>query len=312
MGFQYGASVYPIDPSGAPTLLSVCDPALAKILDFLKFSILKYANAAVTTMLSIPSTDRSTVTIQSAVGEVIPVDPDTVAKVYELQLPLLCGWPVSTKYDDRTLNWTSDIRLIRLAYVLPAFTVMQSAFWSPLLNSISQICNAALKAGHDVDYNADERILKANSISAARLVSAEFGSYDLHNKREPPYFPCWIGELELVQQVQPYSVGDIPFAGADFTASHQQRGNISTFISADAIVGATTIRIGSTTDVQEKDILRIGEGTGRDEQVSVVTITDGTHLVIAAPGLAFAHTSAQADTVTRVPVQIIDAKSDVG
>jgi hypothetical protein len=58
--------------------------------------------------------------------------------------------------------------------------------------------------------------------------------------------------------------------------------------------------------------ISIGFGTLRAEYASVTAIPNSTHLTIAAPGLVFAHTLAQADVVTQAPIDIVNAKTDVG
>lgn len=310
MAFIYGGSSYPLDVGSNSTLLPVCDPALAKILSFLRFVIGKYANAAVTAALSVPSTDRSTVNIQSAIEQTVPIDPDTIARSEQFQFPLFAGWSKSTRYGDKTLNWTMDTRTIGLAYILPPFTSHQSILWTPLLNSVSQICNAAIKAGHDVDYNDDERIFFDNRITAARLVSADFGHYDFAGKQTPPYFPAWVAELEIVEKQQPLSTGLDDFAGADIVVTQQAEDDVSTRVAANAAASDTTLQVVSTVGFFDLDVAVIGAGTVREETVSIVTVVDATHFTVSA--LAFAHTAVQADTVARKPVTIVSAKTDVG
>jgi hypothetical protein len=146
-----------------------------------------------------------------------PIDPDTIARAEELQFPALCGWPKSTQYNSKTLNWIADKRTIGLAYILPPLAAYQAILWTPALNSISQICNAAIKAGHDVGYNSDERIVADNFITSARLMSAEFGHYDFAGKKTPPYFPAWVAELELMGDADAHTVGLDDLVGTDIT-----------------------------------------------------------------------------------------------
>lgn len=312
MGFQYGSTVYPLVAGEATSLLPVCDPALAKILDYLKFAILKYANAAIIATVAIPETDDSATTIQSAIRQVAPIDPDTIARAEQWQFPLWCGWSKSVKYNHKTLNWVCDVRRVGLAYILPPLTASQSIRWLPILNSISEICNAALAAGHDVDYNDNERILVDNQITAARLISADFGAYDFAGSGKPPYFPAWVADLELEKKQSSYTTGLVDFDGADIVATHQSDDDLSTTIAANASIGATSILVASSAGFHELDVVVIGKDTVREEEVVVTAIPDATHLTIGAPGLAIAHTLAQADAVARKPVQIINAKSDVG
>lgn len=310
MGFQYGKSVYPLDVGTNTSLLPVCDPALAKVLDYLRFAIRKYADPAVLAALQIPTTDVTAATIQSAVQQVVPIDPDTIARHEQFQFPLLAGWSKSTKYDDKSLNWTLDKRTIWLAYILPPLTGYQSVIWTPLLNAVSHICHTALRAGGDVDYRSGERIAADNIINSIRLVSADFGHYDFAGKQTPPYFPAWVAELELVEQQAAYTTGLTPFAGADVTITQQALDDVSTIVAANAAIGATTLQVASTDGFNALDVATVGAGTAREETVSIVAIVDATHFTVSA--LSFAHTSAQADVVARKPVTMLQAKSDVG
>lgn len=313
MAFQYGKAIFPLDAGTNTSLLPVCDPALAKILDYLRFAIRKYAETAILSAIrTTKPIDRDEYVLSSAVMQVVPVDPSTIAGIEQLQFPLWCGWPKSTKYGSRTLNWVQDVRTIGLAYVLRPFVAHQAILWTPLLNSISQICNAALTTGHDPDYNGDERVLLQNKITSAKLISADFGHYDFAGKATPPFFPAWVAELELTEQVQPYSAGVASFDGADVTVTQQAYDDVLTRIASNAAQGATSIQVVSTEGFRDLDVIVLARGTAREEAISIVTVDDATHFTLDASGLAFAHAAADADAVERKPITIVQAKTDVG
>jgi hypothetical protein len=310
LAFQYGATVYPLDVGANSSLLPVCDPALAKILDYLRFVLRKYAERAFLSTFAIPATDRTKVAIESVVEQVAPIDPDTIALSEQFTFPLLCGWPKSVKYNHRTLNWICDVRTVGLAYILSPLAAHQSVLWTPFLNSVSQICNGALKAGHDDDYNDGERIVADNKITSAILKTADFGHFKFGDKQTPPYFPAWVAELELIEQQTPYTVGLTPLQGIDLTVKQQALPDLATRVTADASAAATSLQVASSDGFVEFDAVRIGEGTAREEVAIVSAVPDTTHLSLAS-GLSFAHTAAQADVVKRDPFLMLQAKSDV-
>lgn len=308
MAFKYGQALYPLDPVDDQTLLRLCDPALFKLADYLRFVITKYADAAVQAVVQLPPQTS----IKHVIEQVVPVDPDTIAKVDQFQFPLLCIWPKSAKYGERTLNWTLDTRTLGLAYVMPPLTGHQAVRWAPLLTAVSHICNAAMKAGHDVDYNDDERVLVSNRITSARLVSAEFGHFDFAGKGQPPFFPAWVAELEVAEKVEPYSAGLSDFDGADVVADNHPVDLYETAVAANAAVADTALQVLDTANFLVGDLVVIGAGTAREEEVSVAAIPDATHLTLSAPGLAFAHTAAQADKVRQISPPVVRVATDVG
>lgn len=307
--FKYGNTVFPIQNS-SPTLLTSCDPSLAKILDYLSTMITAYAGEALLSLGEIRATDNQAMPLQRAVAMVAPIEPDTIAKVEQFQFPLVCAWRKSAKYEERTANWISDVTKLGFAYILPPLTGHQSIIYTPFLNSVAQLCNYALNTGHDVAYNNDERIALNNNISRLRLLTGTFGSYDFAGKGLPPYWPAWVAEIELTEQQTPYVVGIPSLTGTDFTVTQQEK-ETSTVITADAALAATSIQVGSTAGIGPKDVLVIGLGTARQELVTVDSVTDVTHLALQS-GLAFAHTAAQGDAVQTPPLTMIQARTDVG
>lgn len=75
----------------------------------------------------------------------------------------------------------------------------------------------------------------------------------------------------------------------------------STTLSADHVLGATTINVADSTGLVIGDTFRVGEG--EDQEIYVVaTVPDGTSVTIAAPGLKRAHVSGE-DVVEQVADQ---------
>lgn len=312
MAFQYGATVFPVAAGTAVTLLPSCDPSLAKLIDYTAFMIRRYLDDAVVDVADLKKTDNQAIPIESAIEMVAPVNPDTIARAEQFQFPLWCMWRKSAVYSERTGNWIQDVSMVGAAYIFPPLSAIQSIRLTSALTSVSQIVNYAINTGHDPAYNSDERIVRDNNISKVRLLSADFGHFDFAGKQTPPYFPAWVGEIELTEQQTPYVVGLTNLTGSDVTVTHQAKDSASTIITANAAIGATSIQLASSAGFIAGNTVEIGHGTARAEFAIVNSVPNATHIVIAAPGLVFAHTAAQADAVTESPVTIVSAKTEVG
>lgn len=217
MTWQYGAAVYPIPTvTPATSLLASCDPALAKLLDFFSFMLTTYAGDAIVGA----SGGGTESPITAAVVQVAPIDPTTIAKAEQWQFPGLFGWRKSSKYNERSLNWRQDTTLLGIAYVLPPLSPSQQVRMLPLLTSVGHIISYALHQGFDPGYNAGEKVIASNSITQARLISAEFGQLAFDDAK-PSYFPTWVGEVELIEQTLPNTTGLDTLVGTDVTVSQQ-------------------------------------------------------------------------------------------
>lgn len=229
MAFQIGGAQFPLvaAPSN-PSLLKVADPALAKILDFFSYMITTYVGDALVAAAALghaPITD--------AVAQVAPINPDVIAKAEQWQFPLLCGWRQSSKDNDRTLNWRQGVAMVGLAYILPPLSPTQRVTLEPILSAVGKVCNYAFAQGTDPGYNAGERIFLTASISRARLMTEQFGTFKFSDAKED-YFPSWLGELEVTEQVEPYTVGLSDFAGADLTVTQQADDGTTLFATGTA------------------------------------------------------------------------------
>jgi hypothetical protein len=216
MPFNYGLAAYPLPTvTSGSSLLKTCDPALAKILDFLKFAIETYAGDAIESAASL-----SKAPIASAVVQVAGINPGIIAKMEQWPFPSLFGWRTKAKHEGRTFNWVEDVSNVSIAYILPPLNASQSILFLPLLTSIAHVCHYALKAGHDPAYNSDERIVVDNGMTSARLLSGEYGAFQFEDAKDS-YFPSWVGEIELIEQTLPNTTGVADLVATDFTITNQ-------------------------------------------------------------------------------------------
>jgi hypothetical protein len=217
LSFEFGKVVFPVPTAPThPSLLASCDPSLAKLLDFLQYMITTYVGDALMTAAGLPTSAP----ITAAVAQVVPINPSTIAKAEQWQFPMLAGWRQSAKNSDRTLNWRQDTSTVGIAYILPPLSPAQSITLQPVLTAISHICNYALRQGSDPGYNAGEQVIRDNLITRARLMSGEWGAYNFDNEGKA-YWSSWLGEIELVEQTEPYTVGLDPLDGSDVVISQQ-------------------------------------------------------------------------------------------
>lgn len=306
--FQFGSVVFPLaDQAAGTSLLSVCDPALAKLIDFLAFEIDTKLSTALTGTLS-----SGALPVGKNIAMRLSVHPtEGHTKADLLKWPLFCMWRDTSKMSARTLNWRQDVHTLGWCYVLPPMTLQWADKFAHVLHAVVDIVNGALNYGFDPAYNSGERILGANNISSAQCTQAKYGPYKLGDQTDTIFHGIF-GEIEVVEQQRPNNTGLSDFLGADVTVTHQSEDDVSTVVAANAIVGATSLQVTSSAGFAALDVVRIGKDTARDELVSVTAIPSATHLTLGAPGLAFAHTAVQADVVAREPITIVSAKTDVG
>lgn len=198
--FKVGAVTFPLPAATSnPSLLKTADPALAKVLDFFSFMLTTYIEDALVSFATL-----SNAPIGAAVAQVAAINPDAIAKAEQWQFPLLCGWRQSNRDNDRTLNWRAAVETIGLAYILPPLSPTQRITLEPVLAAVGKVCNYAFTQGTDPGYNSGESILAANLISRARLMAEQFGAFKFDDSKET-YWPSWTGELEIVEQTEPYT-----------------------------------------------------------------------------------------------------------
>lgn len=306
--FQFGSIVFPLaDQAAGTSLLSVCDPALAKLIDFLAFEIDSKLSTALTGTLS-----SGALPVGKNIAMRLSVHPtEGHTKADLLKWPLFCVYRGTSKMSAVTLNWRQDVHTLEWCYVLPPMTLLWADKFAHVLHAVVDIVNWSLAQGYDPLYNSGERVIGANKIASAKCVQAKYGPYKLGDQTDTIFHGVF-GEIELVEQSEPNTTGLLDLTGADFAVTQQSLDTVSTFVAANAIVGATSLQVASSVGFKLLDVIVIGQGTAREERLSVTAIPNTTHLTLAAPGLVFAHTALQADVVATSPVTIVSAKSEVG
>jgi hypothetical protein len=94
-----------------------------------------------------------------------------------------------------------------------------------------------------------------------------------------------------------YLVGNkyIPMVYDEAIELQQYKDTITTTVDQDSNVGTTTLFVASTNGLNIGDVLQVGTGTARYEQVTVSSVSSGVSVTTGA--LAFTHTALQADQV---------------
>jgi hypothetical protein len=304
--FQFGSMVFPLPEqvSGA-SLLSVCDPALGKLIDFLAFEIDTKLAKVITGAM------RPAMPVGKNIAKRLSVEPtDKHTKADSLAFPLFGIWRDESKHTNRTLNWRQDAHRLGWCYCLPPMTLEWADKFAHVLHAVVNIVNGALHQGYDPLFNNGERIVGDNEISSAKCTSAKYGPFQIGDQTDTIFYSVF-GEIELIEQTEPNTTGLTPLQGLDLTVKQQALPDLTTRVTADASAAATSLQVASSEGFVEFDAVRIGEGTAREEVAIVSAVPDTTHLTLAS-GLSFAHTAAQADVVKRDPLLMLQAKSDVG
>lgn len=215
--FEFGNVVFPLTAQPtAGSLLAVCDPALAKLIDFLSFRI----NAYIATALR-DVTGGKNPPIPITIRRALSVDPiANVTTTEQVAFPLFAVWRDRSKMSDRTLNWRQDVHDMGWAFMLPAMTLEQGEKYAHVLHAVVDIVNTSLRQGYDPAYNSGERIFLTTNISKAMCTEARYEPYKIADLTETRFYSVF-GNLEVVEQQEPYTVGLSTFVGADLTVTQQ-------------------------------------------------------------------------------------------
>jgi hypothetical protein len=229
--FHFGDIAFPLaDGVAGQSLLAACDPARAKLIDFLAFQINRYVDAALTGALTIgvPRVGKN-------IAMTLALDPiANVTKAEQVKFPLFCIWPKSSTFDDRTANWRQEVRIMGWGYMLPAMTLEQAAKYEPVLRSVTAIVNHSLHLGYDPAYNDGERVVGDNAIASAKCTRATFEPFQLGDLTDT-HLHAVFGELEVRELVMPTTEGLQTLSGTSIKISDESAspGNPSEVVNAD-------------------------------------------------------------------------------
>jgi hypothetical protein len=224
--FHYGKVRYPLLPQTAGAdLLSLCDPTVSKLLEFLPSVLTTYIGPAFVSA----ATGESPIT--AMVAETISVNPSDLSKVDQLSFPLFAIWRDRSEKSLKTSNYQQSAWKMRVAYILPPLSAEQAIKLHPVLNAVGQVIANRLHLGYDPAYNNGERIFLGNDIAACRIVSSEIGRWDVDKGLD---FHGWFGELALREQEMPTTEGlqTLTLTSVQLTDQSTQEGNPADVIDA--------------------------------------------------------------------------------
>lgn len=206
--FKYSATSFPIaTPAAGASLLSTCDPVIAKLLDFIGYRIQTYVGGAL-----VAASGSGNAPITASVGSKVPIDPVTIAKVEQFKFPILAIWRKTSKYDQRTTNWDQETSRVGIAYILPPLTAAQSSKLQSVLVAVGRVVHTSFAQGFDPGYNSGERVFSTEDTARSRLMSAEYAHFPFEGNTD---FHAWIGEAEIAELTVPDTDNLHDFTGTD-------------------------------------------------------------------------------------------------
>lgn len=226
--FRYGNVNYPLPSQPADTnLLAVCDPTVAKLLDFFQSILGTYVARAFL------SASQGVTPITDMIGTAISIDPSLISKVDQLKPPIFAVWRKKSTKSQRTANWQHSVWTMGTAFILPPFSAEQAIKFHPILNAIEQTISSRVHYGFDPSYNDGERICLDNNIAAFRVLSSEIGRWDVSKDLD---FHGWFAELELTEQEMPTTEGLEKLSGISYKVSDESAspGNPVEVVNANA------------------------------------------------------------------------------
>lgn len=215
--FKYANVNFPLRSQDPETdLLPICDPTVAKLLDFFQSVLETYVEPAL-----LGAAGSGFAPITQMVGVAVPIDPSLISKIDQLQLPILAVWRKKSTKSQRTANWQQSAWTMGTAFILPPLSAEQSIKLHPILNAVEQTISNRIHYGFDPAFNDGERVFLDNDIASCRIVSSEIGRWDVSKDLD---FHGWFAELELIEQEMPTTEGlqrlsSIAFKNSDESAS---------------------------------------------------------------------------------------------
>ncbi len=208
--FRFANTDYPLQAQAAGAdLLPVCDPTVAKLLDFFSSVLTTHIGAALS------GASAGVAPIAATVGAAIPMNPSEVSKVEQLfnGSPLLAVWRRSSTKTDHTGNWRRSVWRFGAAYILPPLSAGQATKLYPILNAVDQILTQRVHQGFDPSYNNGERVFDDAEISGCLVIASEIGRWDTVG--DSIDFHGWFGDLQVSEQEMPTTLDLPPFTGTD-------------------------------------------------------------------------------------------------
>jgi hypothetical protein len=216
--FQVGDTEFPLDAVASNTsLLSVCDPALDDLIDYLAYEIDNKLGQVL-----ISATGRANPPIGINIRKKIWVDPlHNVETADQVAFPLFGVWRGESKMSSKTLNWRQDANMMGWCYVLPAMNLEQALRLQPVLRAVVNIVNFSLFQGFDPSYKNAAKIIAGNNIASAKCVEVKYGTMHIGDQTDV-HFHSVFGKLEVIEQTMPNTNGLVDLEGTDFTVTDKK------------------------------------------------------------------------------------------
>ena len=194
-------------------LLALADPWLAEALPYYRHCL----NRALATQLRAALAGQSTPSDASTAAciEALPVDPAPYLAARALRLPLLCGYPLSATFAERTMHRERMTLRYRFDYLLPALTQEQATRILPMLQAAAGVLLIATRLGASASYQSGRRVWDESGCEQVRLVDATFGLFESSQFAHP--IPTLGVTVEVALLSDDDTAAGLPFWGAGFT-----------------------------------------------------------------------------------------------
>lgn len=215
--FQVGSLDFPMpDSLRGASLLESCDPALAKLIDYLSFQIDNKLGRILTNAVN-PGTPP----IAFNIAKKMSVDPRSHVRSFDqIKFPLFAIWRDKSLMSGRTLNWRQDVHTMEFLYTLPPMTLEWSEKFAHVLHAVAAIIMQTLHVGHDPQYNNDERVVGGNEIGSAKMLECAYEPYHLADQTST-VINALRGRLEVSELSMPHTSNLTPLELTEITITQQ-------------------------------------------------------------------------------------------
>lgn len=207
-----GVTLPTTTPATGADLLGTCDPWLAAALPYFKHCLNRalarpYAAAMAGQVLTGATT--------AACVETLPVDPAPYLASRALRLPLLCGYPVSATFAERTMHHERMAVTYRLDYLLQPVTHDQAQRVAPVLQAAAGVLMQAIRRGSSASYQSGADVWTDTLVEYVRCTGATFGIFDRADLAHP--LPALSLTVEVGCRTYDDTAAGLPFWGGSLT-----------------------------------------------------------------------------------------------
>jgi hypothetical protein len=217
--FVHGGVQYPLTTSSGFSALRDADPSLYYLLLFAASVLQTYIGARIAAEATAANLSTGPNAVTSAVGYVLPYDPETVLLEQQItHWPLLAIWRASGKYRRRTVCRMETIATLKLAYVLPPLSGAQRERLGPLLNTVPKTLLNRIENKFDPGFMGGINWMAVAGVDELDMTEDGWGRYVLSESGGTNLIlPCWLGTITLIERDNPMPVSATggPFAGVD-------------------------------------------------------------------------------------------------